>query len=100
MSKFDKTITSIQKDLTPLNLPRDQYLALCAKDRMLQNLDKYNRNFDKLLNTLEKESVYEKDLTKLLKTIQAFSALIDHTYANLLKSIQNQQEIFYKLNKD
>lgn len=100
MSKFDETLSKLQEDLQPLEIPNDQYLATCVQSRINQNLEKYNRKFNKLLDILEKESLYEKDLTSLLKSVEALSSLVDHTYTSLLHSIQSHKLIVSKLKED
>lgn len=94
MSKFSDTISSLERDLTPLSIPRNEYLALCVREKVSQNLSKYDNDFNKLIKILEQETLHEKDLTKLLSTIHSFSQLIDHLYNNLIKSIEQQEKLF------
>ena len=86
MNKLEETLSEL-KNLMTLDLPREEFLAICVKARLEEQVDKYNKLFDKFLRNLEiKES--GKDLEKLSHSLVVLSDTMVTTYSHLLKELK------------
>lgn len=97
MSNLQETINTIKNDLTSLEISREEFLALCAKERIDSQIKKYDAEFDKFLKSLEVSTMYSKDLSKVASFLKTFSDISITMYDNLINEIDRyQKNIFDK----
>ena len=97
MSKLEKTISELREDLTPLDISREEFLALQAKLRIEEQSRKYNDEFDRLLKSLEVQEFNEREVDRMIESLKIFSDTISVWYSKLISEIGIYQEnIFNK----
>lgn len=95
ISKLEKVISDVQKDLVPLQESREEFLARCACKRISDNSRKYDEEFDKYLNLLQNNEINYNDLGRLAQSLESLSKMISSAYDSLSKSIELfQKNIF------
>jgi len=88
------TVNAISEDLVPLEVSREEFLAVCAKKRIESISKQYNDNFDRFLSTLEKNEFSGNDLTKIAKSLKRLSDSVCRLYKSMGKDIKYFEKHF------
>lgn len=97
MSKLESTVNEILQDLKSSEMPRQEFLALCAKQRIDELNRSYDEDFDRLLELLEQKETSQTDITKISQSIKKYSETISVLYSSLTRQLELcQKNIFDK----
>lgn len=89
---LQETVDSIKEDFSMVkNCSNEDYLAICAKNRIEEINYNYECEFDRLLESLEKDCIDSTDFDKLSSSMNSLSSILTMLYDTLLNHIN-----FYK----
>lgn len=95
MINLENTISEIREDLVLDYNSREEFLAICAKERIEDVSKKYDERFDKLLSMIdERDSVNGHDFVKLSYSIRIFSDLINNLYSKLSRDVNIYSKLY------
>ncbi len=92
MSDLLHTIALLKQQYVPLEISRDEYLALCVKNRLEINSKKYDDEFKSFLDVLERDYVSETKISKLTKSLKIYSQTSAIIYKGLLAQLNQYRK--------
>lgn len=92
MSDLIETINQLKNKYSPLEMSRDEYLALCVKQRLEERARKYEDEFKSFLEVLERDYISETKISKLTKSLKLYSQTSAIIYKGLLEQLRQYQK--------
>lgn len=92
MSDLEEVILSVCRDLSQDYPSKEDFLAICAIEKIKSRSAVYNEQLDSYLHKLEESEFYGRDLSRTALSLKSLSKLVEASYESLIRMISNHEK--------